>query len=120
MLFAELSQETPVTELWVQRFVLEGGPKILLPLDPVSSEKFPRLNQLMLLAERPRTDERLDPYLGTQLLRVLAVHCGVEAIEYPTVLGSYASDRSATNVVVLTESAIGRVARSQRGDSYSL
>lgn len=120
VLAAELFQGGPVTDIWVQRFVIESGPAAVLPLDPISSAEFPRLNQLMILAERPRDTESLDPYLGTQLLRDLCLAQGIQAIEYPTVTGSYSTDKGAINLVVLTDDLISLVLGSPAGVPYRL
>ncbi len=119
VLAAELSQDRAAEDFWVQRFVVENA-GVLVRLDPVSSGEFRRVNELMILAERPRSNEPLDPYLGTQLLASVCVGLGLDAIEYPTVKGMYASDPSAVNVVVLTNAAIARVLGGRDGDPYRM
>lgn len=64
---------------------------------------------MLTLTERAWTDEPIDAYVGTCLLRDICVAHGVDALEYPTVTGRYASDEGATNVVVFSDEGIDRV-----------
>lgn len=113
-LAAELAQMNPGETYWVQEFnVTSAG--LLLPLDPVSASAFPRLNQFMLLAERPRSADPLDPYVSTILLREICESQGISAIEYPTITGAYPTDKSAINVVVINETTLSTVISSATG-----
>ncbi len=113
-LHAELAQKQPGEALWVQKFELNDA-GLLLPLDPISASAFPRLNQFMLLAERPSSHEPFDPYVSTILLRDLCRSEGIDAIEYPTVTGAYATDKSAINVAVINEAVFGVVIKCATG-----
>src|SRR5260370_8508650 len=105
----ELAQMHPGQDLWVRNFEFLSSSFRVLALDPNSAKDFPYLTQLIILSERPRSDEPLDPYVATQFLRALCVTCGVDAVEYPTVTGSYPTDSKAINVAVFSEAAIQQV-----------
>ena len=113
-------QPVLVFSLWVRNFEVLSSSFHVLTLDPNSAKDFPCLNQVMILSERPRSDEPLDPYVATQFLRALCVTCGVDAVEYPTVTGSYPTDSKAINVAVFSEAAIQQVLLGKKDAPYRI
>jgi hypothetical protein len=120
ILVGELAQTNPVKVLWAQKFEVPSSHFLVLMLDPDSVKDFPCLNHLMLLSERPRSEEPLDPYVATQFLRVLCDAHGIDAVAYPTVTGSYPMDSQAINVAVFSEAAIQIVLAGRKDAPYCI
>jgi RES domain len=120
MLFAELAQTSPGHCFWVQRFEVQENQIKVLSLTPDMCKDFPALNQLMIMAERRATNGQSNPHIVTQLLRNLMEKFGFDAVEYPTVMGNYASDPTATNVAIFSEDAIKEYLESKNGTPYQI
>lgn len=120
VLRSEISQTNGSAELWAQRFELKSADLKLLKLDPGSCVAYPALNQFVIMSERHVAPEHSHAHIGTQLLRVLCVGIGIDAIEYPTVTGAFSSDVSATNVAAVTKKAISAFAAAGVGAPYRL
>ncbi|WP_304511726.1 RES domain-containing protein [Desulfobacula sp.] len=120
ILVAELSQTSPGNCFWVQRFAAQEIQIKVLSLTPDMCKDFPALNQFVLLAERKVTDGQSSPHVATQLLRNLMEQFGFDAVEYPTVMGDYASDPTATNVAIFNENAIKECLDSKEGAPYRI
>lgn len=120
VLRAELSQTNACTEFWVQRFEIRPADLRLLKLDPASCAAYPALNQFVIMSERHVDPAHTHAHIGTQLLRVVCVGLGFDAIEYPTVTGAFSSDPSATNVAALTKKAITVCTSATIGAPYRL
>lgn len=113
-------QTSTSTNYWVQRFEVRHAGLTLLKLDPTSCAPYPALNQFAIMFERPFDPQRTHPHIGMQLLRSICIDIGYDAIEYPTVTGSFSLQTSETNVAVLTEKAIRICTEAMVGAPYRL
>ena len=106
----ELSQDGAIPGFWVQEFRVVDAGRVLV-LTPDGTVKFPRLHQLVALAERRKDPNLPVPYPSTMLLRQLSDAAGFDGVLYPSVQGTFVTDPKALNVVVTSARAIEAVVR---------